>query len=126
MLNDPPRGWYRELDIPLSPFSKYKIFLCEPDMNDLETLNTILAGIEDAFANLKSEAGYYDLPSVRDYVCEDIRIPEAAFDEAVNSLLDQTPSPLSPGLRYEGISARRKPLVRTKATGQIHNLLRRT
>jgi len=70
--------------------------------------------------------GYYDLPDVRDYVCEHLRIPEAAFDEGVNSLLDQTPPPLSPGLSYEGISARRKPLVRTKATGQIHNLIRKT
>lgn len=126
VLTDPPRRWYRELDIPLSPFSSYKILLCEPDMNDRETLNEVLAGIEEAFANLKSEAGYYDLPDVRDYVCEHLRIPEAAFDEGVNGLLDQTPPPLSPGLRYEGISARRKPLVRTKATGQIHNLIRRT
>jgi hypothetical protein len=126
VLRDPPRRWYRELDIPLSPFSTYKIQLCEPDMNDRETLGTLLTGIDEAFANLKSEAGYYDLPDVRDYVCEHLRIPEAAFDEGVNSLLDQTPPPLSPGLRYEGISARRKPLVRTKATGQIHNLIRRT
>jgi hypothetical protein len=122
---DPPRRWYRELDIPLSPFSTYKIQLCEPDMNDRETLDTLLVGIEVAFENLKPEAGYYDLPEVRDYVCEHLKIPEAAFDEGVNGLLDQSPPPLSPGLRYEGISARRKPLVRTKATGQIHNLIRR-
>ena len=122
---DPPRSWYRELDIPLSPFSTYKILLCEPDLNDQGTLKIFLAGIEEAFANLETTAGYYDLPSVRDYTCEHLRIPEAAFDEGMNSLLDQTPPPLSPGLRYEGISARRKPLLRTKATGQIHNLIRR-
>ncbi len=126
VLNNPPRRWYRELDIPVSPFLNYKVELCEPDMNDPETLNALLSAIEEAFAKLKSEAGYYDLPAVRDYVCEYLRIPEAAFDEGVNSLLDRSPSPLSPGLRYDGISARRKPLVRTKATGQIHNLLRRT
>lgn len=126
VLSDPPQPWYRELDVALTPFSIYKILLCEPDMNDGQTLNTVRTGIELAFANLKSEAGYYDLPSVRDYVCEQLRIPEAAFDEAVNSLLDQAAPPLSAGLRYEGISARRKPLVRTKATGQIHNLLRGT
>ena len=122
---DPPRPWYRELDIPLSSSSTYKVFLCEPDLNDQETLKLILNGIEEAFQNLDTTAGYYDLPSVRDFTCEHLRIPEAAFDEGVNSLLDQTPPPLSPGLRYEGISARRKPLLRTKATGQIHNLIRR-
>jgi len=126
VTSNPPRNWYQELDIPISTFAAFKILLCEPNMNDLETLNLLLGGIEDAFANLTSEAGYYDLPDVRDYVCEHLRIPEISFDEGVNSLLDQTPSPLSPGLRYERISARRKPLVRTKATGQIHNLIRRT
>lgn len=126
VLTDPPRRWYRELDIPLSGFSNYKILLCEPDMSDKETLDALLDGIEEAFANLKSEAGYYDLPDVRDYVCALLRIPEAAFDEGVNSLLDHTLPPLSAGLRYEGLSARRKPLLRTGVTGQIHNLIRRT
>lgn len=125
VLSDPPRPWYRELVIPLSPTSTYKLLLCEPDMNDQETLNTVLAQTEEAFGNLTSEAGYYDLPDIRDYVCEQLRIPEAAFDEGVNSLLDRNPPPLSPGLRYEGISARRKPLARTKGAGQIHNLIRR-
>lgn len=126
VLKETPRDWYRELDIPLSPFSTYKIWLSEPDMNSVETLGTLLTAMDRAFAVLRSEAGYYDLPAVRDHVCEDLKIPEAAFDEGVNNLLDQSPSPLSPGLRYEGISARRKPLVRTKATSQIHNLIRRT
>lgn len=125
VLKDPPQCWYRELNVPLSSFSTYTLLLCEPDMSNRETLRTLLTGIEAAFANLKSEAGYYDLPEVRDFVCEQLNIPEAAFDEGVNSLLDQSSSPLSAGLRYEGISARRKPLVRSKATGQIHNLIRR-
>lgn len=126
VLSDPPKPWYRELSIPLSPFETYKIFVCEPDMHDGETLRVLLLGIEEAFANLESEAGYYDLPDVRDHVCERLRIPEAAFDEGVNSLLDQSAPALSAGLKYEGISARRKPLVRATANGQIHNLLRRT
>lgn len=119
------RRWYRELRVPKSIFENQKIYLCEPDMNDSETLTTLLVAIDEAFLNLRSEAGYYDIPSVRDYVCEKLIIPEASFDEGVNSLLDQNPAPLSPGLRYEGISARRKPLVRTKTTSQIHNLIRR-
>ncbi|HEY4415012.1 MAG TPA: hypothetical protein VGO57_04900 [Verrucomicrobiae bacterium] len=126
VLGDPSRHWYKELDIRLSSHSTFKIFLCEPNMSDAETLNTLLGAINEAFTNLKSEAGYYDLPDVRDFVCERLKIPELAFDEGVNSLLDQTVPPLSPGLRYERISARRKPLVRTKATGQIHNLIRRS
>ncbi len=126
VLKDPPHPWYRELAIKTSSVSTFKIFLCEPDMNDPATLNILLSGIDEAFANLPTEAGYHDLPEVRDFVCEHLKIPEISFDEGVNSLLDQTTSPLSAGLRYERISARRKPLVRTKATGQIHNLIRRT
>jgi hypothetical protein len=126
VLADPPRPWYRPLEIALSTFSTFTILLSEPDMNDKATLDILLDGIDESFANLQSEAGYFDLPDVRDFVCEHLRIPEAAFDEGVNSLLDQSPSPLSPGLRYEKISSRRKPLVRTKVTGQIHNLIRRT
>ena len=48
-------------------------------MNDRETLNTLLTGIEEAFASLESEARYYDLPAVRDYVCEHLKIPEGRF-----------------------------------------------
>jgi len=125
VLKDPPRPWYRKLDIPLSPYSTYTVLLSEPDMKDRATLNTVLAGMEDAFANLESKAGYYHLPDVRDHVCELLKLPEAAFDEGVNALLDESPPRLSAGLRYEGISARRKPLVRNNSS-QIHNLIRRT
>ncbi len=124
VAEDPPRPWYHRLDVPISPFETYTIFLCEPDMSDPSTLKVLLGALERAFSNLRSEAGYYDLPEVRDYVCEQLRIPEAAFDEGVNGLLDQTPSALSPGLRYEGISGKRKPLVRARGTTQIHNLIR--
>lgn len=126
VAGSPSRPWYYRLEVPVSPFESYTIFVCEPDMSDPETLKVLLGSLERAFANLNSEAGYYDLPEVRDYVCEQLRIPEAAFDEGVNSLLDQTPSALSPGLRYEGISGKRKPLVRARGTTQIHNLIRHT
>ena len=52
-------------------------------------------------------------------------IPEAAFDEGVNELLDVQPSPVTVGLTYEGISGRRKPLVRARQSIQIFNLIRR-
>ena len=85
----------------------------------------LLSAIEESFAKLIAQAGYYDLPQVRDFVCEKLMIPEAAFDEGVNELLDVQPSPLTVGLTYEGISGRRKPLVRTRQSIQIFNLIRR-
>lgn len=124
---EPARPWYHRLDVGLPRFSSYTIYLCEPNMSDEATQTNLLASLDEAFDKLTPEAGYYDLPEVRDYVCEHLRIPEAAFDEGVNSLLDQTPPKLSAGLRYEGITGRRKPLVRTRGTTtQIHNLIRRT
>ena len=124
VAGNPTRKWYYRLDVPVAPAETYTIFLCEPDMSDDSTLKILIKAIESAFGELRAQAGYYDLPEVRDYVCERLRIPEASFDEGVNSLLDHTPSILSPGLRYEGISGKRKPLVRSRGTTQIHNLIR--
>jgi hypothetical protein len=126
VAEEPKRPWYHRMEIPLSTFETYTIYLSEPDMNDRATLKLLLEAMDSAFAKLAPQAGYFDLPEVRDFVCEHLKIPEAAFDEGVNSLLDQTPPVLSAGLRYEGISGRRKPLVRTRGTTQIHNLIRRT
>ena len=83
-----------------------------------------LDAIDTALTSLLPVSGYYDIPDVRDAVCEALLIPEAAFDDGLNRLLDHTPSPLSMGLHYDGISAHRKPLVRHQ-TNQLHNLLRR-
>jgi len=52
------------------------------------------------------------LPDVRDLVCDKLAMPEAAFDEGVIALLEQSPSPVTLGLTYERITGRRKPLVR--------------
>jgi len=95
-------------------------------MADKATQGKVLEALEQAFSSLATQAGYYDLPEVRDFVCERLRIPEAAFDEGLNCLLDLQPSPLTLGLRYEGISGRRKPLMRSRETTQIYNLIRRT
>jgi hypothetical protein len=80
--------------------------------------------MDEAYAGLTAAAGYYDLPEVRDFVCERLLIPEAAFDEGLNALLDQQPPQLTVGLQYERISGRRKPLVRSRETTQIYNLIR--
>ncbi len=122
----PLHSWYAQLNVPLSSGETYTIYLCEPDMADEATQHIFLEALDEAFSVLSPQAGYYDLPEVRDFVCERLRIPEAAFDEGVNQLLDLRPSPLTVGLHYEGISARRKPLVRRRDTTQIYNLVRRT
>ena len=95
-------------------------------MDDTETINHILETIYKIFEGLTPTAGYYGLPEVRDRVCEHLKIPEGAFDEGLNHLLDKVPSPLTVGLQYEGITARRKPLVRNRNYTQIYNLIRRT
>ena len=86
--------------------------------------NILLDAIDNAMLALTPIAGYHDIPDLRDTVCENLRIPEAAFDDGLNRLLDRTPSPLSVGFHYEKISANRKPLVR-RQTNQLHNLIRR-
>jgi hypothetical protein len=123
----PPQSWYVRLNVPLrSKAEVYAIFIPEPNMAAKDTQERLLASLDEAFAALNPLAGYFDLPDVRDFVCNQLRIPEAAFDEGINCLLDLRPCSLTAGLHYEGISGRRKPLIRTRETTQIYNLIRRT
>jgi hypothetical protein len=118
--------WHAKLSIPLDDSRLLDVYLSEPDMKDQHMRQALLSGINEALPRLAAQAGYYDLPQVRDLVCERLMIPEATFDEGVNELLDIQPSPpVTVGLAYEGISARRKPLVRNRQTIQIFNLIRR-
>lgn len=119
------KGWHRRLDVELEGGQVYAIALSEPDMESAEMQATLLGALDEAFGALEAQAGYFDLPDVRDLVCERLRIPEGAFDEGINRLLDQEPSPITVGLTYERISGRRKPLVRVRESTQVFNLLRR-
>ena len=119
-----PYDWYTPLEVPLSNGETYRVRFCEPDMAESGNQNILLDAIDDAMRALPTVAGYHDIPDLRDTVCEALLIPEAAFDDGLNRLLDRTPSPLSVGFHYEKISANRKPLVR-RHTNQLHNLIRR-
>lgn len=121
---DPPEAWYVRVTAATREGDIYNVYVAEPDMTSKEVQQRLLTGIQRAFEEQHPEAGYYDLPDVRDFVCEKLRIPEAAFDEGVIRLLDWRPSPLTVAFRYERISARRKPLVRTGDSTQLYNLLR--
>ena len=121
----PPHDWYVQLSIEPSSVPPFTIYFCEPDMTDKATQQRLWEVIDQIFEKLSPQGGYYDLPEVRDSVCEELRIPEAVFDEGVNQLLDLQPAPLTMGLNYENISSRRKPLVRNRGSSQIYNLLRR-
>lgn len=123
--NTPPHSWYTPLSVNPSAAPPFTIYFCEPDMTNPETRQKFLAAMDRSLGKLEPQGGYYDLPEVRDRVCEELRIPEAAFDEGVNQLLDLQPAPLTMGLTYDNISGRRKPLVRQRGSSQIHNLLRR-
>ncbi len=123
-------NWYTLLKIalPVVPKKKpqsFKFYLCEPDMSAKSTQKKLLKAIDLSFEQLTTQAGYYDLPAVRDFVCENLKISEMAFDEGVNYLLDLQPPVLTVGLQYEGISARRKPLIRQRESTQIYNIIRR-
>ena len=124
--NAPPHSWYTPLSVNPSAAPPFTIYFCEPDMTKSEAQKKFLAAMDRSLGKLEPQGGYYDLPEVRDRVCEELCIPEAAFDEGVNQLLDLQPSPLTMGLTYDNISGRRKPLVRQRGASQIHNLLRRT
>lgn len=122
----PPHPWYVKLDLFLAPGKgSFSIYFCEPDMSHKDAQTKLLAALDVAFSELTPRAGYYELPEIRDFVCDHLKIPEASFDEGINGLLDLQTSPLTAGLQYEGISGRRKPLVRTREASQIHNLIRR-
>lgn len=125
VAENPSQKWYFPLDVILDSGETYKLYFCEPDMSDADTQRQFLDALEDAFSALVPQASYYDLPDVRDTVCLKLRVPEATFDEGVNYLLDIKNAPLNVGLRYEGISARRRPLIRSRETTQIYNLIRR-
>jgi hypothetical protein len=124
VVDDPPRHWYTPLDVPLPDGETYRLLFCEPDMAESGNQDTLLDAIDNAMLELTPIAGYHDIPDVRDTVCENLRIPEAEFDDGLNRLLDRTPSPLSVGFHYEKISPNRKPLVH-RQTNQLHNLIRR-
>lgn len=122
----PPHSWYTPLAVNPSAAPPFTLYFCEPDMTNPETGQKFLAAMDRSLEKLEPQGGYYDLPEVRDRVCAELRIPEAAFDEGVNQLLDLQPAPLTMGLTYDNISGRRKPLVRQRGSSQIYNLLRRT
>lgn len=124
--DDARDSWHAELDVQLTSVESYKIFLSEPDPEDSGMQHKLLVCLDAAFAKLPEQAGYYDLPDVRDFVCDRLQIPEAAFDEGVNVLLDQASPAITVGLTYDRISGRRKPMVRTRhGNTQVFNLIRR-
>lgn len=125
-VEEPPtRKWHQKATTPLSAGGSYTIYLSEPDFEDEETQHSLLMALDAAYSALKEQAGYFDLPDVRDFVCENMSIPEAAFDEGILALLEKPKSLVTLGLTYERISARRKPLVRAGESTQIYNLIRR-
>jgi hypothetical protein len=121
----PTRKWHHGVTTALSAGGTYTIHLSEPDFEDEETKQTLLNALDESYSALPQQAGYFDLPDVRDFVCDKLLIPEAAFDEGVIALLEKPGSPVTLGLTYERITGRRKPLVRVGESTQIYNLIRR-
>ena len=121
----PHRKWYTPLAVELNSGIPFHIYLCEPDMTDTETIEKLLVAVYKIIEGLTPKAGYYGLPEVRDGVCDYLRIPEGSFDEGFNRILDLNPCPVTVGLQYDGITGRRKPLVRDRGVAQIYNLVRR-
>ena len=120
----PQTDWYFPLDVHLTSGECFPIYLCEPDMTKQDTRERFLEAVQAAFTVLTPTAGYFDLPEVRDTVSDRLKIPEAAFDEGLNRVLDLDPCPLTVGLMYEGTTGRRKPLIRDRGSTQIYNLIR--
>jgi len=121
----PQRSWYVPLEVKPEHGDPFQLFFCEPDMNGQRQQDVLLDAVDEAFSSLTSEGGYYDIPDLRDWVCQHLMIPEATFDDGINRLLDRQPSVLSVGLQYDRITARRRPLVRQRRNVELHNLIRR-
>lgn len=109
----------------LSAHETYAIYLSEPDFADEEVTESLQDALDAAYSTLQAQAGYFDLPDVRDFVCDKLLIPEAAFDEGIIVLLQKPKPRVTLGLTYDRITGRRKPLVRIGEFGQIYNLIRR-
>ncbi len=128
-LPSPPsrtRTWHTPLKIDLSDETGLTIYLSEPNAADAAYQEALLKAIYESLVKMSIQGGYYDIPELRDSVCKHLLIPEAAFDEGLNSLLDTPPQRFSVGLGYEGISANRKPLIRNNnGASQVINLIRR-
>ena len=125
VLDSPPYPWHTPLPIALANGDTCQIYLSEPDMTIPAHQEHLMQAIDEAFTVLKAEGGYYDIPELRDWVCEYLMIPEAAFDNSLNQLLDQQPPMFSVGLQYDRITSQRHPLVRTRQSTQLHNIIRR-
>lgn len=121
----PTRSWHHSVTTDLSFGGLYTIYLSEPDFADNTTKRMLVDALDGAYSVLPQQAGYFDLPDVRDFVCDKLLIPEPSFDEGVIALLDEPKSPVTLGLTYERISGRRRPLVRVGESTQIYNLIRR-
>ena len=118
--------WHQPLPVTVPTVGRYTIHLSEPDMTNPEVQKSFFEALVSVFGKLQDQAGYFDIPDTRDAVCEQLLIPEAAFDEGVNALLDMKKPPVTVGLTYDRITSRRKPLVRTSAdSSQIFNLIAR-
>lgn len=126
-LTEPQRFWYFPMDIALKGSDSFRLFFCEPDMKDQHQQDVLLESIDEALGRLQREGGYYDIPDLRDQVCQALMIPETTFDEGINCLLDREPPVLvAGGIQYDRITARRRPLVRQRRDVELHNLIRRT
>ena len=121
----PTQAWYIPLTVPLDDAEHYRLYLSEPDGSDPNFQTALLAAIDRGMSQLTPQVGYHDIPDLRDVVCEDLMIPETAFDDGLHHLLDRQPPPLSVGLQYERITGRRRPLVRPEQGSGLHNLIRR-
>lgn len=125
VMDAPLYPWHTPLQVPLSGGETYTVYLSEPDMAMAGQKEFLMQAIDEAAGVLPTEGGYYDIPDLRDWVCEHLMIPEAAFDDGINHLLDQQPAVLSVGLQYDRITNQRRPLLRTRQATQLHNLIRR-
>lgn len=72
-----------DLSLPIEDVD-FAIYFCEPDMSCERTQDKLLAALDLAFSKLSPQAGYYDLPEIRDFVCRHLKIPEVSFEEGVN------------------------------------------
>ena len=122
----PSQAWYTPLKIDLPDETGFTIYLCEPNAADASYQEVLLKTIDQSLVKMSIRGGYYDIPELRDSVCESLLIPEATFDEGLTSLLDTQPHLFSVGLGYDGISANRKPIIRnSNGASQVTNLIRR-
>jgi len=73
LLAKPIQRWHLKFDIPISLGDTFLLYFSEPSFDDNDTHQEFVKQIIEAFSATSSYGGYFDIPDIRDFVCENMK-----------------------------------------------------